>query len=277
MKLNKAKIIIVSFLFSVCLSVLAQESARADKLSDLIQGTAHAAEKTYTNSIGIEFVLIPAGSFTMGADKNFEDAMDRETPQHLVSISKAFYMGKYEVTQAQWTAVMGSNPSKFKGRSNPVEQVSWDDAQQFVRRLNQEEGTSKYRLPAEAEWEYAARAGTSSTYSFGDDAGALSGYAWFKDNSRDTTHPVGQKQPNPWGLYDMHGNVWEWVQDWYEERYYSSSTSTDPKGPSSGSNRVIRGGSWYNFAKYCRSAFRYFSSPDVRGNLLGFRLVLSPE
>jgi formylglycine-generating enzyme required for sulfatase activity len=244
-----------------------------------MEGMPSAAELTpYTNSIGMEFVLIPAGSFTMGADKNFEDASDDETPQHRVRISKPFYLGTYEVTQAQWTAVMGNNPSKYKGRSNPVEQVSWDDIQVFIQRLNQKEGHTRYRLPTEAEWEYAARAGTESTYSFGDDARELGKYAWYDENYRSgSTHPVGQKQPNAWGLYDMHGNVWEWVQDWYGDRYYSDSPDTDPKGPSSGSYRVLRGGGWYFSAQYCRAAFRDFNSPDIRYYYVGFRLALSPE
>jgi formylglycine-generating enzyme required for sulfatase activity len=174
----------------------------------LMPGISFAAEKTYTNSIGMEFVLIPSGSFMMGADKNFEDASDDETPRHRVTISQPFYLGKYEVTQGEWAEVMGSNLSRFKGRSNPVENVSWDDAIEFIRRLNQKEGHCRYRLPAEAEWEYAARAGSASTYSFGDDAGQLGRYAWYGGNSGDSTHPVGQKEPNAWGLYDIHGNVW---------------------------------------------------------------------
>jgi formylglycine-generating enzyme required for sulfatase activity len=158
-----------------------------------------------------------------------------------------------------------------------VEQVSWDDIQVFIQRLNQKEGHNRYCLPTEAEWEYAARAGTTSTYSFGDDADNLGQYAWYYDNSGIRMHPVGQKRPNAWGLYDMHGNVWEWVQDWYGGGYYSSSPSTDPKGPSSGSRRVIRGGCWGTFAEYCRSAFRFDRRPGVRRDGLGFRLALSPE
>jgi formylglycine-generating enzyme required for sulfatase activity len=244
----------------------------------LTPGASFAAEKTYTNSIGMEFILIPSGSFTMGADKNFENANDDATPQHRVSINKPLYLGTYEVTQAQWAAVMGNNPSNYKGWSNPVEQVSWDDIQVFIQRLNQKEGHTRYRLPTEAEWEYAARAGTESTYSFGDDAGQLGRYAWYGENyDSGFTHPVGQKQPNAWGLYDMHGNVWEWVQDWYGERYYSNSPGTDPKGPSSGSNRVIRGGSWNLNAEYCRSAYRDYIAPDYRYYIMGFRMALSPE
>ena len=172
---------------------------------------------------------------------------------------------------------MGSNPSEFKGRNNPVEMVSWDDAQEFIKRLNAKEGHKRYRLPTEAEWEYAARAGTTTAYSFGDNKKELSRYAWYGENSGDSTKPVGQKQPNPWGLYDVHGNVFEWVQDWYGEKYYANSPGTDPKGPSSSSGRVGRGGGWGSFAESCRSACRYFNSPDYRNICIGFRLALSPE
>ncbi|MDR0881623.1 MAG: SUMF1/EgtB/PvdO family nonheme iron enzyme [Candidatus Adiutrix sp.] len=230
----------------------------------------------YTNSIGMDFVLIPAGSFLMGSDPQKDSkAYDDEFPQHRVSISQPFYLGKYEVTQEQWAAVMGSNPSSFKGRTNPVEQVSWDDVQVFIKELNLKEGTGKYRLPTEAEWEYAARAGTNSPYSFGDDESELGDYAWYGHNSGHNTHPVGRKQPNAWGLHDMHGNVWEWVEDWYG--VYSSSHSSDPRGPSSGSLRVNRGESWYSPAEDCRSAIRSYASPGSRySRLLGFRLALSP-
>ena len=170
-----------------------------------------AAGMIYTNSIGMEFMLIPAGTFMMGSEKGYAD----EKPQHRVTISRPFYLGKYEVTQAQWEAVMGNNPSRFDGRNNPVEQVSWEDVRVFIARLNAHEGHTRYRLPTEAEWEYAARAGSTSAYSFGDDAARLGQYAWYGDNSGKTTHPVGQKLPNAWGLHDMHGNVWEWVQGWY--------------------------------------------------------------
>lgn len=233
-----------------------------------------AASKV-TNSVGVELILIPAGSFQMGGDPNFEDAASDETPRHKVTISKPFYLGKTEVTQEQWVAVMGSNPSQFKGRSNPVERVSWNDVQTFTTRLNAKEGTTRYRLPTEAEWEYAVRAGTTGKYGFGDDEGQLGTYAWFGDNSGNKTHPVAQLHPNAWGLYDMHGNVWEWVQDWYGGQYYASSPSTDPRGPSSGSGRVLRGGSWNFDTGYVRAAFRYDFVPGSRYGILGFRLARS--
>ena len=236
-------------------------------------GAAPAAH--FTNSIGMEFVLIPSGSFMMGSDPNFEAGQKDENPSHKVRISQPVYLGKYEVTQAQWIAVMGSNPSRFKGRNNPVERVSWYDVQEFIKRLNALEGHERYRLPTEAEWEYAARAGTSTTYFFGDDVKELSKYAWYHGNASDATRPVGQKQPNAWGLYDVHGNVREWVQDWYEEMYYVNSPETDPDGPLVGKKRVDRGGSWGFNAVFCRSAFRGDVLPDTRLSYLGFRLALS--
>lgn len=236
-----------------------------------------APDAQFTNSIGVEFVLIPSGSFTMGSDPNFEEGQQDERPLHKVSISRPFYLGKYEVTQAQWVAVMGNNPSRFKGRNHPVERVSWHDVQDFIRRLNAQEGHERYRLPTEAEWEYAARAGTNTSYCLGDDKQALSRHAWYYDNARDTTRPVGQKQPNAWGLYDVHGNVREWVQDWYGETYYANSPEIDPKGPPSGKYRVDRGGSWGFNAVFCRSAFRGNVIPDSQLGYLGFRLALSLE
>ncbi|MDR1165543.1 MAG: formylglycine-generating enzyme family protein [Deltaproteobacteria bacterium] len=240
----------------------------------LWHSAAPAAADEVTNSIGMKFTLISSGSFTMGADLNFESGDKDETPQHRVTISRPFYMGVYEVTQSEWMSVMGgTNPSNFKGRTLPVEQVSWDDARSFVRKLNQKEGTDKYRLPTEAEWEYAARAGTTTAYFFGDDEGSLGTYAWFSGNSGDKTHPVGGKSPNPWRLYDIYGNVWEWVQDFYGG--YSGSAATDPKGPSGGSARVIRGCGWDFTAVYCRSAFRNWDSPEYRFHNLGLRVAFT--
>jgi formylglycine-generating enzyme required for sulfatase activity len=237
--------------------------------------SVQAADKTVTNSLGMAFVSIPAGSFTMGADKDSEDAYGDELPSRRVTISQPFYLGKYEVTQGEWETMMGDNPSKFKGGKNPVDSVSWNDAQTGIERLNRTEGTKKYRLPTEAEWEYAARAGTTSAYSFGDNADSLGQYAWYEDNSESRTHPVGQKQPNPWGLYDMHGNVMEWVQDWYD--YYVKSQAIDPCNSYGGPGRVLRGGCWRIRAVRLRSACRDYGTPAVRSVLCGFRLAFSPD
>jgi formylglycine-generating enzyme required for sulfatase activity len=220
------------------------------------------------NSTGMEFVRIPAGEFRMGSNDGDTD----ERPVHTVRISRPFDLGKYEVTQAQWEAVMRINPSHFTGDPNrPVENVSWEDVQAFIRKLNAKEGDTPYRLPTEAEWEYAARAGTTTAFSFGNDAIQLGDYAWYYENSESRTHPVGQKKPNAWGLYDIHGNVWEWVQDWYGT--YPAETITDPQGPSSGSGRVFRGGCWSHDAGYCRSAIRRGAAPGYRDVGIGFRLL----
>ncbi|MCL2523949.1 MAG: formylglycine-generating enzyme family protein [Betaproteobacteria bacterium] len=232
-----------------------------------------AAAKTTTNSIGMEFVLIPSGSFLMGCNPSNEKCNDNEMPQHRVSISQPFYLGKYEVTQAQWVAVMGNNPSRMKGRDNPVETLSWKDAQVFIQKLNQKEGHNRYRLPTEAEWEYAARAGTSSAYSFGDDANALSGYAWYWGNSGKTTHPVGQKQPNPWGLYDVHGNIREWVQDCWSDNYQGAPTDGSAVDGNDCKWRVLRGGSLFSDPSFARSAYRDAGFPSLRNNGYGLRIA----
>lgn len=232
--------------------------------------------KADTNSIGMEFVKIPTGCFMMGRDANFEDGNSNELPRHKVCIDNEFYLGKYEVTQAQWVSIMGNNPSEFKGRSNPVEKVSWDDAKRFIQRLNKKEGTTKYRLPSEAQWEYAARAGSSSTYSFGDDKGNLGAYAWFSDNSGKRTHPVGEKRANKWGLHDMHGNVWEWVEDAWHDNYRGAPTNGRVWSGGDTRYRVLRGGSWDDVAFLCRSVISYSDSPDGRNDYLGFRVLRMP-
>jgi formylglycine-generating enzyme required for sulfatase activity len=259
----------------------------------VVPQAGQAAGREYTNTIGMEFVMIPAGTFMMGSDGDDRQAAADEKPRHQVTISQPFYLGKYEVTQAQWEAVMGSSPYTLE-RSNPYyglpgmadrlrkptnpATVSWNDAQEFIRRLNQSEGHTRYRLPTEAEWEYAARAGTTTAYSFGEDARQLGRYAWYgEDFASGSTHPVGQKEPNGWGLYDVHGNVWEWVEDWYGERSYADSAPVDPQGPRSGFGRVVRGGSWHQTSTSWRSAFRKQYEPDYRGISIGFRLALSPD
>ena len=230
------------------------------------------------NSIGIEFTLIPSGSFQMGCSDGDDDCLDDEIPQHKVTISNSFYMGKYEVTQGQWKRVMGNNPSYFQncGENCPVEQVSWNDAQEFIKKLCELEKMSpcKYRLPTEAEWEYAARAGSKTKYYWGDTINEE--YLWYEVNSESKTHTVGKKKPNAWGLYDMIGNVWEWNQDWYDSGYYERGDAVDPRGSSSGSFRVLRGGSWYYAGWSCRSSNRFSFTPDLRIYDLGFRLARTP-
>ena len=226
---------------------------------------AEAAEKSPI--AGMEFVRVPAGEFLMGSTS--EEADSREQPVTRVRISRAFELGKHEVTQAEWEAVMGSNPSRFDecGGDCPVEEVSWDDVQEFIGRLNALAGEARYRLPTEAEWEYAARAGTSGDRYGGD----LDAIAWYGGNSGGRTHAVGQKAPNAWGLHDMLGNVGEWVQDWYGD--YPGGSVTDPQGPASGSYRVYRGGSWLFVARYCRASNRNLNTPGDRIRILGFRLL----
>ncbi len=225
-----------------------------------------------TNSIGMELVYIPPGRFMMGSPETESGRFSDEGPRRSVTISRGFWMGRYPVTQAQYLAVTGGNPSRFKGGDRPVESVSWNDAAEFLEKLSEGEERN-YRLPTEAEWEYAARAGTTTAYYFGDDAGRLGDYAWHSGSSR--THPVGQKTPNAWGLYDMHGNVCEWCSDWYQDSY-RGLPETDPTGPNTGTSRVLRGGSWLNDPGGCRSASRVRGAPGSRlsGGSLGFRLVL---
>lgn len=232
------------------------------------------APHLFTNSVGMTFVKIPAGSFLMGSSDRDDMAYGDEKPQHRVNLTKDFYMGQYPVTQAAWQAVMGNNPSHFKGANRPVECVSWVDAQEFIRKLNQKEGTDAYRLPTEAEWEYACRAGGTTRYTFGDNPDELKNYAWYGD-SDNGTHPVGKKNANAWGLYDMHGNVWEWVEDGYEKDYYQRSPSSNPCNLTQNSKtfRVLRGGSWGSEPLYLRAASRYYNDPADRYSRLGFRLA----
>jgi len=237
--------------------------------------SSQSVGKKITNSLGMEFVYIPPGTFMMGSPSS-ESGRDNDEKQHRVTLTQGYYMQTTEVTQGHWRAVMGNDPSYFKncGDDCPVEQVSWNDVQEFIQKLNRKEGTNKYRIPTEAEWECACRAGTSTAYCFGNSASDLSNYAWYNSNSGSKTHPVAQKQPNAWGLYDMHGNVWEWCYDWKGD--YPSGSVSDPSGPSSGEDRVLRGGSWVNYARSCRSAYRIGDTPGFRNFDLGFRLVLSP-
>ena len=225
---------------------------------------------TVKDGISIDMVRVEAGTFTMGATAEMEDPEDDEKPTHRVTLTNDYYIGKYEVTQGLWQAVMGNNPSNFKGDNLPVEQVSWYECQDFLSKLNRLTG-KKFRLPTEAEWEYAARGGNKSRGYQYSGSNNLSDVAWYRVNSGDKTHAVGTKQANELGIYDMSGNVWEWCQDWYGN--YSSSSQTNPTGATSGSDRVVRGGSWDYYAWLCRSSYRYVA-PNYRCGL-GFRLVLS--
>ncbi len=251
--------------------------------------------KEISNSIGMKLILIPAGKFTMGqvtftkesskftkgSGKTTKGSIKQDptdTP-HEVTLTKPYYLGVFEVTQREYENVMGNNPSKFKGAKNPVETVSWDDAVSFCKKLSEmpEEKAAgrEYRLPTEAEWEYACRAGSTTLYCFGNSPESLREYAWFGESiNTGNYHPVGEKKPNSWGLYDMHGNVFEWCQDWYEP--YPSGAVTDPQGPIHGSRRMIRGGGVILNAWECRSAYRLHFVPTDRSLCGGFRVALSP-
>jgi formylglycine-generating enzyme required for sulfatase activity len=263
--------------------------------------TKHALSQSFSEDLGngvkLEMIYIPGGSFLMGSPE--DEGYENERPQHRVTLSP-FYIGKYPITQAQWRAAMGNNPSHFKGIDLPVEQVTWDDAVKFCQAIRKRTGRT-YRLPTEAEWEYSCRAGSIGQYCFGDGQSLLDQFAWFGNNAGvqrldarkvweevghewekywgliqkndNKTHPVGQKKPNKFGLNDMHGNVWEWCQDWYDENYYAQSPETDPQGPESGEYRVLRGGSWSEDIDFCRSAYRHHEAPDVAYLAFGFRVV----
>ncbi len=224
------------------------------------------------DGISIDMVRVEAGTFTMGATAEMENPYDWEKPPHRVTLTNDYYIGKYEVTQALWQAVMGNNPSGFKGDNLPVENVSWNDCLEFISKLNRITGKT-FRLPTEAEWEYAARGGNKSRGYQYSGSNNISDVAWYTDNSGSKTHSVGSKQSNELGIYDMTGNVWEWCQDGYGK--YSSSSQINPIGATSDSYRVNRGGSWYGIARLCRSSCRFGITPVNRFNFIGVRLVLS--
>jgi formylglycine-generating enzyme required for sulfatase activity len=239
--------------------------------------------KELTNSIGMKLVLIPKGTFMMGSPESEEGRCENES-QHEVTISNDYYLGAYEVTQTQYQTVVGNNPSCYQGAlvgnqnaDLPVENVSLDDAVEFCKKLSELPEEKKagrvYRLPTESEWEYACRAGSKTIYSFDDEEGLLPEYGWFKRNSSQRTHTVGLLEPNAWGLYDMHGNVWEWCSDWYGE--YPKGAVSDPTGPTMGTDRVNRGGCWLYLAANCRSASRNWAKSSYQDGLLGFRVALS--
>lgn len=229
------------------------------------------AGDTMTGPHGIELVWCPPQTFMMGSAPN-ENGLESESwqgkeTQHRVTLTKGFWIGKYPVTQQQWEAVMGSNPSNFKGPQNPVECVSWNDAHVYLKKLG-----DVYRLPTEAEWEYACRAVTPTAFCFGNEERKLGEGAWYLGNSESRTHPVGEKSPNNWGIYDMHGNVWEWCADWFQDDLGSAAV-TDPIGPAFGAYRVVRGGGWISGARNCRSAIRDGIRPESRDYDQGFRVA----
>lgn len=231
---------------------------------------------TYTVAgLNLELVPIPAGAFAMGSPALESGRRDDET-LHKVTLSRPFWLGRTAVTQAQYEAIMGNNPARFKGDDLPVETVSWEEAMSFCRKLTERERSAGrlpegyvYTLPTEAQREYACRAGTGGRF-----AGELDAIAWYSSNSEEQVHPVGRKQPNAWGLHDMQGLIWEWCADWYGE--YPSEAVVDPTGPERGRSKVYRGGAWFHSADLCRSAYRYRAAPDYRGSLLGFRVALAP-
>lgn len=258
--------LVIFFFGSISAQVVGKEVTTVDSNSLTI---------TLSSKVVLELKKIPAGTFTMGSPEDEQGRIDHEV-QHRVTITKAYWMGVTEVTQAQWNAVMGGNPAFFqKGDNYPVEQVSWKEARRFCEKLNNDSSIERpegycFDLPTEAQWEYSCRAGTTGAC-YGD----LDEVAWYDSNSGGSTHPVAQKHPNLWGLYDMHGNVCEWCRDWWWWKTYQGNV-TDPMGPTSGSNRVIRGGSWCSYTQYCRAASRIRDSPDFQYNFIGFRLALVP-
>ena len=260
----------------------------------LVQGSDPESPKAITNSIGMKLVLIPPGEFMMGSPKELIEEQQKvhaddkwylsfiraEEPQHRVRITKPFYLGVYEVTQGEYEQLMGKNPSKFQDATRPVERVSWEDAVAFCRKLSAKEG-QEYRLPTEAEWEYACRAGTTTPFSFGgvlngEQANCDGNYPYgtnAKGPYKEQTVPIGSYRPNAFGLYDMHGNVWEWCQDRWDAEYYGKSPSENPPGAASGSGRVIRGGCYVRNARYCRAAYRHGLEPSHWSSIMGFRLA----
>jgi eukaryotic-like serine/threonine-protein kinase len=251
------------------------------------------------NAVTMKLVLIPAGKFTMGSPPAEGGRNSDEGPEHRVSISKPFYMGIYTVTQEQYEQVMGTNPSQYKGAHNPVESVSWDDATEFCKKLSAKTGKT-VKLPTEAQWEYACRAGTATAYSTGvtlspgqadcdfSASNATRG-AWKKftdwvrsffpapKQTQGGPKPVGSFKPNGFGVYDMHGNIWQWCADWYDFNGYANSPATDPSGPRDGTARVLRGSCWGHVPRRCRSASRVGGTPDLRNYVFGFRVVVDAE
>jgi len=246
-----------------------------EKVEKAIEKAGPKTPKNLTLDLGkgvtMKLVLIPAGKFMMGSLPTEKDRREDEGPQREVTISRPFHMGVYEVTQEQYEQIKGKNTSSIKGAKNPVDTVSWDEAVDFCKELSRKTG-KRVSLPTEAQWEYACRAGSKTRFCFGDADSGLGGYGWYPSNSASKTHPVGGKKPNAFGLFDMHGNVWELCSDWYDSGYYANARNVDPAGPDSGAARVLRGGCWGGSPQICRSAYRSRSALDFRGYDFGFRV-----
>ncbi len=272
------RVSIVALVVMVVVGSLAVATAAEPKTD----GKTKSPPKELTVDIGkgieLEMVLIPAGEFMMGAPDSEKGAFENEKPRHRVRITKRFYLGKYLVTQEQWECLMGNNPSAFQGPKKPVEQIVWKDCQHFLEKLNAKFGAhrGKFVLPSEAQWEYSCRAGGSTRFYFGDDEKKLGDYAWYDANSDNSTHPVGEKRPNAWGLYDMAGNVRELCEDWFGGEYYKRSPLDDPTGPTTGSYHVYRGGCWQSPAAGCSSATREIGGREEVNYMLGVRVALIP-
>jgi formylglycine-generating enzyme required for sulfatase activity len=269
-KYQSVQILLLAITFSVGIHVAGRTAASE---ATAAKGSEKGKELSFDLGGGVKMELVPieSGLFMMGD----EEGDSEEKPVHKVTISRPFYMGRFEVTQEQWQAVMGANPSHFKGAKDPVDRVSWEASQAFCKKLNEKFAAAgvTFSLPTEAEWEYACRAGSSDRYGFGDAEPGLADFGWFESNADGRTHPVGEKKPNAWGLYDMHGNVWEWCADWYDGSYYKESPPIDPAGPTAVTSRVLRGGSWSDPASYCRSPYRYCLPPWFCVYCYGVRVI----
>ncbi len=306
----------IALSLSLFLVACEKKKAAEDEIPKPEVSVPAAKDNRQTNAIGMELVLIRAGSFQMGSGDKEEGREVSESPLHPVKITRDFLMGMYPVTQEQYQALMGINPSQFKGEKLPVENVTWEEANAFCQKLSEKEGKT-YRLPTEAEWEYACRAGKQTPYYWGTQFNKYSlDYCWTEQNSEKQTHPVGEKKPNAWGLYDMSGNVWQWCADKYQDKYgpvkeeeeidvdalktevektaeaktvaekteaakkedkkSETKTEMDPVGPEKGTDRVARGGSWFSHPRFCRSAYRNHFTSNYKNAFLGFRVVLVP-
>jgi formylglycine-generating enzyme required for sulfatase activity len=280
----------LSAMFAWKSAVLTRRSARTDRPPDDPAAESRRPGRPPQETVfaGIAFVWVTPGSFLMGSAMSPQDKQtqygnpaglyENEQPQHEVTITQGFWIGKYEVTQSQWESVMGSNPSRFVAPDRPVDSVLWAPCQAFLRRLNEAAGQD-FRLPTEAEWEYACRAGSTTEFCFGDSPDGLLSYGWHAANSAGQTHPVGTLEPNACGIYDMHGNVGEWCQDFADDRYYDYTPAVDPVGPDYSLNRVWRGGSWGDTASNCRSPYRMAAATDFQGQYtprFGLRLCKGP-